>query len=145
MSLTYKQAKVILLTIKFLSLLMRILASTLTCSSLEVKTQSHQPLLSAIKHLSNNCVGVLLTLKNILLATTIIPIISNRTVFNSTLQHFSQWIQLFLDMKLPKFFQTATLNQIHVTNMSKLNKTNTYETSKKLTPLNLQLTLNTHI
>ena len=71
---------------------MRILDSPLTCLNLAVKTQSHQPLLSAIKHLGNNCVGVLLTLINILLATTIIPINSNRTVFNSTLLHFSQWI-----------------------------------------------------
>ena len=64
---------------------MRILDSTLTCSNLAVKIQSNQPPTNAIKHLNNNCVVVLLRLKNILLTTTIIPVNSNRTVFNSTL------------------------------------------------------------
>ena len=71
---------------------MRILDSTLTCANLAVKAQLHQLLLSAIKQLSNKCVIVLLTLRNILLTTTIITINSNTTVFNLTLQHFSQWI-----------------------------------------------------
>ena len=64
---------------------MRILDSTLICSNLEVKTQSNQPPVNAIKHLNNNCVVVLLRLKNILLTTTNIPVNSSRTVFNSTL------------------------------------------------------------
>ena len=86
MLLTYKQPKVIYLTIKFSNLLMRILDSTLAFSNLAVETQSHQLLLSGIKHLNNKCVAVLLTLRNILLTATIIPVNSNRTVFNSTLQ-----------------------------------------------------------
>ena len=65
---------------------MRILDSTLAFSNLAVETQSHQLLLSGIKHLNNKCVAVLLTLRNILLTATIIPVNSNRTVFNSTLQ-----------------------------------------------------------
>ena len=32
--------------------------STLTCSNIAVKIQSHQPLLSTLKHLNNNCVVV---------------------------------------------------------------------------------------
>ena len=53
---------------------MKILDSTLTCSNLAVKTQTNQPPVNAIKHLNNNCVVVLLRLKNILLMTTIIPV-----------------------------------------------------------------------
>ena len=34
---------------------MRILDSTLTFSILKANTQPHQPLLSALKHLNNNC------------------------------------------------------------------------------------------
>ena len=71
---------------------MKIRDSALTYSNPAVKAQSYQPLLSGIKYLNSNCVLVLLTLRNILLTTTIIPINFNRTVFNSTLQHFSQWI-----------------------------------------------------
>ena len=71
---------------------MKILDSALTYSNLAVKAQSYQPLLSGIKDLNNNCDIVLSTLRNILLTTTIIPINFNRTVFTSTLQHFSQWI-----------------------------------------------------
>ena len=122
---------------------MRILDSTLTCSNLAAEKQSHQLLLSGIKDLNNNCVVVLLTLRNILLTTTIIRINSNRTVFNSTLQHFSHWVQLSLNLASASFLWIATLNQIHVKNMSKLTNKNTNETSKNLTPLNLQLTLNT--
>ena len=70
---------------------MRILDSTLTCSNLAVETQSHQLLLSGIKHLNYKCVAVLLTLRNILLTAVTIPVNSNRTVFNSTLQHFIQF------------------------------------------------------
>ena len=40
--------------------------------------------------------------------------------------------------------RTATLNQIHATNMSKLTGKNTNETSKNKTLLPLQLTLNTY-
>ena len=122
---------------------MRILDSTLSCSNLAVEKQSHQLLLRGIKDLNNNCVVMLLTLRNILLTTTNIPINSNRTVFNSTWQHLSQWIQLSLDLPSPSFLWTATLNQIHVKNMSKLTNKNTNETSKNLTLMNLQLTLNT--
>ena len=71
---------------------MRILDSTLSCSNLAVEKQSHQLLLRGIKDLNNNCAVMLLTLRNILLTTTNIPINSNRTVFNSTWQHLSQWI-----------------------------------------------------
>ena len=85
----------------------------------------------------------MLTLRNILLTTIIIPINSNRTVFNSTLHYFSQWIKLSLDLTSPSFLCTATLNKIHVTNMSKLTNKNTNETAKNLTPSSLQLTLNT--
>ena len=122
---------------------MRILDSTLTFSNLAVATQSHQLLLSGIKDPNNNFVVALLTLINILLTTTIITINSNRTAFNSTLQNFSQWIQLSLYLACASFLCTATLNKAHVTNMSKLTNKNTNKISKNLTPSNLQLTLNT--
>ena len=35
--------------------MIRILDSTLTFSNLKANTQPHQPLLSALKHLNNNC------------------------------------------------------------------------------------------
>ena len=72
---------------------MKILDSALTYSNLAVKAQSYQPLLSGIKDLNNKtCVTVLPTSRNILRTTTIIPTNFNRTVFNSTSRHFSQWI-----------------------------------------------------
>ena len=108
---------------------MRILDSTLTCPNLAVETQSHQLLLSGIKDLNNMYVFMLLTLRNILLTTTMIPKNSNRTVFNLTLQHLSQWIYLSLDLASPTFLWTATLNQIHVINMSKSTNKNIHETS----------------
>ena len=108
---------------------MRILDSTLTCPNLAVEKQSHQLLLSGIKDLNNMYVFMLLTLRNILLTTTMIPINSNRTVFNLTLQHLSQWIYLSLDLASPTFLWTATLNQIHVINMSKSTNKNIHETS----------------
>ena len=46
-------------------------------------------------------------------------------------------------MRLSKLLRTATLNQIHATNMSKLTNKHIGETSKNATPLSLQLTLNT--
>ena len=78
---------------------MRILDSTLICSIL---TQSHQPLLSTLKHLLTVTVSLLLTLRNMLLRATVSPINSNRAVFNSTLQDFSQWIYFRMEIRLSK-------------------------------------------
>ena len=66
---------------------MRILDSTLTCSNLAAKTQSHQPPLSTLEHLNSSCVVVGIE-KHFM--ATISALNSNRKLFNSTLQHFSQ-------------------------------------------------------
>ena len=118
---------------------MRILDSTLTCSNLAVETQSHQLLLSGIKHLNYKCVAVLLTLRNILLTAVTIPVNSNRTVFNSTLQHFIQFSS-FWKWSYPIFLWKVTLSQIHATNMSKLTIKNTNKDLKK--PNTFEFTIN---
>ena len=54
--------------------------------------------------------SLLLILTNILLTTIISPINFYRAVFNSTLQHFSQWLWL-RNLGYPHFLWPATLSQ----------------------------------
>ena len=86
---------------------------------------------------------LLLTLRNMLLVATITPVNFNGAVFNSTLQHFSQRIQLRLEMRLSKLSSDSDTKPNPCHKMSKLTNNNTSETSKNVTPLLLQLTLNT--
>ena len=129
--------------IKFSNLLMTILDSTLTCSNLAVETQSHQLLLSGIKHLNNKCVAVLLTLRNILRQLSFQSILKEQF----SIQHCNisaNGFSSFWKWSYPISLWTVTLSHIHATNMPKLTNKNTKKTSKNLTPLNLQLILNTH-
>ena len=74
-----------------------------------------------------------------LLTASIIPINSNSTFQFNIANGFSSVCK----WGYPSFLRTATLNQIHVINMSKLTNKNTNDTSKTKTSLPLQLTLNT--